>query len=409
MKQVSLKIVRNTICYYYKNKKSPLRISTGINVSKKDIEKDGNIKKMFLNKYPEILFRLNYVNNWIIEFERKEKEHPPIELIKRKITGKIEKKYSNKQTLMELFTIFYDFKTKNINKKSSLKDYISFRNSINDYQKYFNLTLLIFDIDINFIDNYKVFMKEDRKPKKNIKLKTKGKLNDNTLIKRFNVLSTFFHWLVDEGVVKEYPNVLNKTDVKKQKVYKTYLTSEEIIKFYNVDFKDETKNRVRDIFVFSCHTGMRFSDFTKLTKLHFVEKNGFTYVKKKSEKVEDEFLVPLTDISNEIRLRHNHNFKFINQVFNRILKKIIEKSDLFNDEFLDENKNVKYKRYEKITSHTGRHSFITNLVNANVSINYIMGMTGHKKLETLNRYIQNKEPQDNKIVNKVFNKRLIKE
>ena len=58
--------------------------------------------------------------------------------------------------------------------------------------------------------------------------------------------------------------------------------------------------------------------------------------------------------------------------------------------------------YEQITFHTARRTFITNLVNANISLNAIMKMTGHKKITTLQEYI-NSDYQLIKENIKIFN------
>ena len=331
MKYVKLAIYREKIVYYYPSNKIPLRISTGLPIKKEDTDKKGNIKTHILNKNPNILEKLRFVNEWINNFNRQNNHLPPKDLIKRRIKGDIEPQYKKNKYFVDFFNDFHTFKKNDLEKRSSLKDYTTFFNTIKDYEKYTNKKLKIYDIDKKFISDFKIFMSRKHIDTKSIKYKTSGKLKNNTMIKRFNVLITFFNWLEDEKIIKEFPEHLKKIGIKKQKVYKPYLTSMEIINFYNCDFKNDHKNKIKDIFIFACHTGMRFGDFSHISKNHFVDKKGFAFVRKKAEKVSEEFLVPLTDIANEIRLRHNNNFRMTNQVYNRPLQETDKYMKLFND------------------------------------------------------------------------------
>ena len=77
-----------------------------------------------------------------------------------------------------------------------------------------------------------------------------------------------------------------------------------------------------------------------------------------------------------------------NQSFNENLKIVCKESGLFNEITRIKNKETQTYmfKYETITGHKGRDTFITNLIE-NTPINEIMKYTGHTKVSTLMKYV----------------------
>jgi hypothetical protein len=48
-------------------------------------------------------------------------------------------------------------------------------------------------------------------------------------------------------------------------VNRVHLTNEELASIYNKDFGNERLNMVKDVFLFSCYTGLAYADVKKLT------------------------------------------------------------------------------------------------------------------------------------------------
>lgn len=395
---------------YYAAHGENFRISTGIKIEKNDFDKRGKIKSSFLNKNSALLSKINFIENFINDYVIKNQIEPKVKLVKTKLKEKKSEVLKSNHSILEFFEKFYEEKKSEfLNDKnksiSSLKDYKSFWNSLIDYQKYINKTLFLDDIDKKQVDDYRTFMYQEHIDNEEVKYVTKGNLNQNTFRKRISTLKSFYHWMSDNETIVEVPSFVLKYKVKKIETHKEVLTSREIMKLYNMNFTPQWHNKIKDAFVFACHTGMRYSDFTSVNKFHFrLKNNKYPFVRKRAEKVNEYFMVPLTDVAYAIAKKYDYNLNVAtNQVFNRTLKELLETSELFNDEteILNED-NEPRKRFELIHSHSARHSFITNLVNENVAINDIMSMTGHKRLETLNIYIKKREPETNDILNSVF-------
>jgi integrase len=94
-----------------------------------------------------------------------------------------------------------------------------------------------------------------------------------------------------------------------------------------------------------------------------------------------------------------------NPAFNRILKEFLKSTGLFNDETKFKEDKNRLQRWEIISIHRGRDTFITMLIEENVPLNVIMKYTGHKHLSTLERYIDRNKKVDNfmDIIFKDFN------
>lgn len=382
-KKVKLEIYRKALIYKYPFQKSPLRISTGQNPDVKYI-KNNKLSSSFFNKNPTILSNLEYINKQITLHVIEKNQQPSREEVRRIITSVNESIKDQNNTILDYFERFYiEKKTLTEIKTNSMKPYQSLWNSLIDFEKFTKKIIVFEDFEKDFVIEYNSFVRSEHNRDE---YKTGGNLNNNTLKKRYASLKVFFNWMIDKGIIKSIPSKIRKEQFSVD-VEKPFLTPSEIMGFYNYNCGTDSKNRVKDIFVFLCMTGMRHIDVINLNQHHFILKENKTYVQKRSEKIGKFFYLELTNIANDIRLRLDHDFVISNQAFNRILKEIGEESKLFDGIFFNQVKNKKFKMYEVLSSHIGRHSFITNLVDAKYPINQIMRMTGHTKPTTLFAYI----------------------
>jgi len=164
---------------------------------------------------------------------------------------------------------------------------------------------------------------------------------------------------------------------------KVYLTEEEIEKIYNLELA-EIKKVVRDIFVVQCYLGQRISDIANLKNATIKENEIELYQKKTNTKV----VIPiLNPIVKKILSEYNYSFpeKIVNSTatLNYNLKEIAKEAEINEEITYREQKgtNPKVKKAEKwklITTHTARHSFITNMLKRGYPKEMIKKITGHK-------------------------------
>lgn len=171
-----------------------------------------------------------------------------------------------------------------------------------------------------------------------------------------------------------------------------YLTPEEINQILNVDLSELTHlQKYRDLFVFGCLTGLRFSDFSVIRAEDV--RDGMLY--KKQGKTKHWVVIPLRDEANHIFINNfNRNIPSIsNPDFNYYIKEVgrvagIGQSVKHSYDKGSKNHVETKSKYEWITSHTCRRSFCTNEFLAGTPVELIMKISGHKSLKDFYKYIK---------------------
>ena len=169
---------------------------------------------------------------------------------------------------------------------------------------------------------------------------------------------------------------------KFQEVNVNFLTEEEIKTIKNKDFIGSGLNIVRDIFIFSCYTGLAYIDIFNLTKEQItIGVDGNLWIITNRQKTGINSNIPLLPIAEEIIKKYeNHPLVsnsgkllpvYSNQKVNEYLKTIAD------------NCNIN----KKLTFHCARHTFATTVTLANnVSIESVSKMLGHKSIKTTQHY-----------------------
>lgn len=301
--------------------------------------------------------------------------------------------------LSELYERFYnDKKDELLNnaKKSpeSLKDYTSLKNTIADYEREVNENLTISEIfDKNWCKQFERWLSKSRK-KNSL---TKGGLNARTIRKRFDVLKTFSRWLEEQDIIKNISPLVNYKISVSDAIIDT-LSIDEVRALYDFDLESERLERVRDLFVFCAHTGVRWMDLVTIRKAHLTRSEDGVLLSKithKSRNTSQERLsVPLSKTALEILEKYNYNLDLLSHPkANKYIKEALKKTEMFEEEMEKKSSEGKFmKRHEYFSFHDARRTFITNLVNSAIPVNEIMKYTGHKKISTLQQYIDKNRP-----------------
>ncbi|MEO5564004.1 MAG: site-specific integrase, partial [Chitinophagaceae bacterium] len=171
-----------------------------------------------------------------------------------------------------------------------------------------------------------------------------------------------------------------------------YLTREEITRIYQTDLSAHPHLRkYRDLFVFGCLTGLRFSDFSTLKSEDVRDRMLY----KKQDKSDHWVVIPLRDEAYSIFVK---DFKrnippITNADFNYYIKEVAKLAGIIQlIKFSHKKGNqdiIKIKpKYDWITSHTCRRSFCTNEFLAGTPVDLIMKISGHKSLRDFYKYIR---------------------
>ena len=341
-------------------------------------------------------------NSIIIDHFHKYRTQPTGEQFKR-AWNEYNNKIKDSKRLLDYYAKFYETKQTEFSRdgynEKSIKDYTNIRYYLEDYETNTNTVIVLEDINRDWLNKFVVFLETERDEydfsrKQGGKYWSKGGLVGETIKKRIGLLIGFFRWIADEGYF-DFPKGIStfyKT-LDGSEAVKAVLTQQEVNNLYNHDFNDEKLNYIKDVFVLSCFTGMRWEDIYTMHKRHvFMHFNVGDIIEKMAIKTKEVFRVPLNPISKAILEKYDYTFnRYGNANFNKYLKILLKQSGWFNDDTnFPKDETTYLKRWECISIHRGRDTFCTMLVNNRVPINEIMKYTGHKSISSLNKYIDTK-------------------
>ncbi len=147
---------------------------------------------------------------------------------------------------------------------------------------------------------------------------------------------------------------------------------------------------IRDLFLLECWTGLRFSDIIRLRPEHIQD----DLIVIQQQKTNNYVTIPIHPVFREIWNRYGGiPLTISNQKFNDHIKRVcmaarINESVLKSITRGGKKVTTKYKKWELISSHTGRRSFATNLYKSGFPSISIMHITGHKTEAAFLKYIK---------------------
>lgn len=234
--------------------------------------------------------------------------------------------------------------------------------------KYNIVDIDITKIDHAFVTDYEFYLRTVRNCANNTAVK---------YIKNFNKIIKIClanHW------IERNPFANYKSKVKE--VDRVYLTEEEIQQIFNKDFATDRLSLVRDIFLFSCFTGLAYIDVKNLTKSHIsIGIDGEKWIFTHRQKTESASKIPILPVTQMIIEKYANHPQAVNQ--DRLLPIL---SNQKMNAYLKEIAGV-CNINKELTFHIARHTFATTVTLTNgVPIESVSKMLGHKNLRTTQHY-----------------------
>lgn len=238
------------------------------------------------------------------------------------------------------------------------------------------------DIDSQFFDRFTAYLM-------NVK-----RYATNTHGRTIKFLKTVLNRAKEQG----YNDNSQFSDVLKAKAFEEsesiYLNETELEAIRTLNLTDRAGlDRVRDLFLIGCETGLRFSDYTtlKTEDIDLKENKVRVLAKKTGRKV----VIPLSP--NVLTILQKYQFTLpkaiSNQKFNEALKVIAELAGITEPVVVNitrggELETTIHKKYELVTSHVARRSFATNQIKKGLEPMLVMSITGHKTESEFLKYIK---------------------
>lgn len=224
--------------------------------------------------------------------------------------------------------------------------------------KSFTKDIRLDELDHAFIKAYEFYLKTDYG------------VQNNTAIQHVKRLRTVVRIAMDLGWLKHDPFIAHR--MKATETHRDYLTGAELSDMATRKF-NKRLSAVRDLFLFSCYTGLAYVDTAKLTENDLViGEDGETWLQTHRQKNNNYVRVPLLAPAKTILQQYNNTLpKISNQKANAYLKEIASQMKL----------------PKNLTFHCARHTFATTVTLTNgVPIETVGQMLGHKKLATTQLY-----------------------
>lgn len=146
---------------------------------------------------------------------------------------------------------------------------------------------------------------------------------------------------------------------------------------------DSRLDKIRDLFLMSCYTGLRYSDVIRVSKEMI--QNGELHVMQ--QKTRNMVQIPILSGTQRILTKYGGEMPALtNQKANLYLKDLFRHLGIKRMVFDDQASAYK-PLHELITFHIGRKTFITIALTKGVNSKVVQAISGHKKDNVFNRYI----------------------
>ncbi len=371
-------------CFFKKENKKFI-YSTGENIHPKNW--DVKTKFPILNgkdksKFAEtIKLQLNRYSDLMLEAESMYKridEELTTKVLKKIFDENFKKAKTGKNIFFDAYDLFMkERQADGVWSKATVKRYNNIKTILKNFEVTRKHTLTFSKIDDAFHREFTSYCMDDLKH------------INNTYSRNLGLFKTFMYWAKDNKYT--YNDTFVKFEKKKRVITNQIaLTIEDLNKLMNHEFKSERLEKVRDVFVFACVTGMRFGELSLVSRSNVTDNH--ILLKEEKDETKEAREIPLTTISKYILTKYDYKLPLIaNQKQNDYIKEVFAEL-----EYTSKVQKISTKGKEniiqemifkdRISTHTARRTFITMMKRKGMSDKLIASITGHSDMKTLNQY-----------------------
>lgn len=312
------------------------------------------------------------------------------------ICFEIKKQFNNEHDdFFSLYTRFINSK-RGLIEEDTLQRHIKMKRYLEDFQKKEGRNITFEGINPVFFSEFYKFL-----------IEVKDNQN-NSAMKCMSAVKTFMIWINDNGFA--YNKSYTSFKIRYEETEVIFITEEELKRLMEIKLTDERLERIRDAFVFQCHTGVRHSDLVKLGHEDII--NGDTWrlvTKKGGQRLE----IPLVDVSREILDKYKYLDKPLpiisNQKTNEYLKELCKQCEIDTQHKIVRKKGNKriekiFSKYELIGTHTARRTFVSLSIKYKIPPEIVMEITGHSTYKMMKKYLKITNEQKREEMNRAWSK-----
>jgi len=252
------------------------------------------------------------------------------------------------------------------------------------------------DISVDFYNKFMSFL-------------LKKEILNTTIRKRLGRFKTFLNemYVSDKNKFDTFKKFrFNLSTITQTKIIT--IDKEEVNALFKLDL-NERLGKVRDLFLLGCSTGLRYSDLIRIQPEN-IENKKYIVINIQKTRI-DHLRIPLIPMAKDILEKYKYEVpKISNQKLNDYLKEMFllasfkiptlkEKITIRQMKGAKAEQTTDFK-YNFLTFHKSRASFITNCLKSKVPINNIMAWTGHDKddFSVFADYIDKGKPSEKELM-----------
>ena len=224
------------------------------------------------------------------------------------------------------------------------------------------------ELSLKFVHDFEFFLKTRRNCSNNTTVKYIKNLHKIVLIAYRN------EWISRDPFLG-YKGRLEKVD-------REVLSAAELEAIEQKEIPINRLSQIRDIFVFSCYTGLRYSDIFRLNRTHIkIYPEGENWLEIETKKTREKVRIPLLPVPLEIIKRYENH-------------PVCQRTGILLPVLSNQKTNVYLKELAVITGidknltfHTARHTFATTVTLLNgMPIETVSKLLGHTQIKTTQIY-----------------------
>ena len=223
-------------------------------------------------------------------------------------------------------------------------------------------------------------------------------MRNTTIGKQLSFLKWFLRWAYKKGVHQNNAYDSYKPKLKSTQKKIIFLTWDELnrLREFKIPSNKQALERVRDVFLFQCFTGLRYSDVFNLRRSDI---KG-DHIEVTTVKTSDSLIIELNKHSKAILDKYKdvafEDDKVLpvitNQKMNDYLKELAEMADIdepVRQTYYRGNKRIDdvTPKYALLGTHAGRRTFICNALALGIPPQVVMKWTGHSDYKAMKPYI----------------------
>ncbi len=258
--------------------------------------------------------------------------------------------------------------------------------AIKNHLKSFKSELTFDYFDEKGLNNYVEFLRKNKN------------MRNSTIGKQLGFLKWFLRWSFTKGYNKNSAYDGFKPKLKNSPKKVIFLTWDELtqLREYQIPEQKQYLERVRDVFLFCCFTGLRYSDVFNLRRSDIKD----NHIEVTTVKTADSLIIELNNHSKSILNKYKdiafQDQKALpvisNQRMNDYLKELAELAGIdepVRETYYKGNERIDVisPKYSLLGTHAARRTFICNALSLGIPANVVMKWTGHSDYKAMKPYI----------------------